>query len=211
MEKQKYKIIELTRYYVQRYGLNTKYQSSTSPNLDDGLAPYRAQIERILKKKIFLEGKSLWDLIKTAKTPRQISLSDFERYCFPQWATYIRNHCGRFNEETLNADENRYLTEYAAPNPESEARTEYEETRNSFNTDDNTPIMTPEEINDYKRDMMIQALFELFFTPVDTKKLEADLYHRTYVFDTVYPSGEDKDTADRLAHPLGNYFHKRED
>lgn len=210
MAKKYYKILELTQFYVQRYGLNTKYQSSTSPNLDDGLAPYRAQIERILKKKIFLGDNSLWDLIKTGKKPRQISLSDFERYCFPQWASYIRKNCETFNEEALNADEEHYLTEYAALNPEFEARAEYEDARNSPDADDAAPVLTTQELNDYKRDLMIQSLFELFFTPVDTEKLEADLFHRTYIFDEAYPSNEDLKVAERLMHPIGNYFHKKE-
>ena len=61
----------------------------------------------------------------------------------------------------------------------------------------------------YKMDMMISALFELYFTPIDDGILMNDL-ERVFIFkDELNLQLEDLDAEKRLNNPEGVYYHKK--
>lgn len=69
-----------------------------------------------------------------------------------------------------------------------------------------------ENLDRIRINMMVEALFSVFFTEFDVEKLKLDLWSRYVVSGA--PQEETADTIaaeKRLKHPLGNYFERRPD
>ncbi len=75
--------------------------------------------------------------------------------------------------------------------------------------DDNAPFISEQELQTHKNNMMLQALFEHFFTPFDTDLLKNDLYTMLYK-DELDLDTPDLQAEERLEHPEGSYYHRKE-
>lgn len=77
--------------------------------------------------------------------------------------------------------------------------------------DDNAPVITTEHFNATKQAMMLEAIFNLFFTPFDDSLLESDMYRVHITADELCLTPEDIEAENRYSHPEGNYFRRRTD
>ena len=183
------KILELTRYFVDRYKLEKKLGYE---NENEEIATYRTAITRILKNKK-IQNKSLWDLIKPEKGSRQISLEDFMKYCFPEWKKYLYDN---YIEDLEENDTLKYLEEdveeYLKSN-EWYLKAEGRIQRHNKAIEEYDPVEEFEEIDDEIRygittyyegskevlekalQFQIQALFELYFEELNLKEIAKDM------------------------------------
>ena len=88
-----------------------------------------------------------------------------------------------------------------------EAHIEY---LNSLNMDENEdiPYISNDMFRRVKNDIMLKALFELFFTPLDEALLMNDLYQTQLLADELSLEPIDIEAEHRLTHPEGNYYKK---
>ncbi len=89
------------------------------------------------------------------------------------------------------------------------AHIEYLRSRKTGDYDDNIPVITDKEFREYKKDMMITALFEKFFTPIDDKLLYSDLYRVEIIENELNLQIEDIEAENRLSHPNLYYYKER--
>ncbi|MCR4657025.1 MAG: hypothetical protein K5770_12475 [Lachnospiraceae bacterium] len=61
----------------------------------------------------------------------------------------------------------------------------------------------------YKNNMMLKALFEYFFTPIDEELLKHDYYNDTILKNEWMLERMDIEAEDRLKHPEGSYYERR--
>ena len=87
---------------------------------------------------------------------------------------------------------------------------EYLDSRETGDYDGNIPVITDKEFRDYKRDMMVTALFEKFFTPIDNKLLLNDLYQVQIIEDELDLQIEDIEAENRLSHPSQYSYKERQ-
>lgn len=203
------KILELTKYFVDRYKLPKK------PGYEDGymdeneeIATYRTAIRRILKKQK-IHGEELWDTIKPEKGDREISLDDFMKFCFPEWEKYLLNNYKNDLEKNdtlqyLIEDENNYLklNEWRIKAEERTSRlNEYIENFDyaKFEEYERHGIVEYHEGSENVLDMalrfQVQALFELFFEEINLKKLAEDLTNEANIdfsYNAVFTEEEEK-------------------
>lgn len=71
------------------------------------------------------------------------------------------------------------------------------------------PVITQEEFHNYKNSMMLTAIFEKFFTPINDELLYNDLYQIQIIKDEINLQIEDIHAEERLQHPNGAYFHDK--
>lgn len=174
----------------------------------------RKRIERICKE-ISIEGgnKNLWEATKhkgryifTNEQKMMLYLSDgFKRLIYESPSLE-----GKPLESLLkdwpyyqNTDEaNKRIKAFETRNIEDTNGEHFSQQGFSY---------VPENLERIKINMMVEALFSVFFTEFDEEKLKLDLWAR-YVVGT--PQEETADTIaaeKRLKHPLGNYFERRLD
>lgn len=81
------------------------------------------------------------------------------------------------------------------------------DTKKSYKTKNNSfaPIVTRKEIDEKKQEIMFNALFEHFFTPIDTKKLE-DLMFTIELTDNEFKKAS---ALEEIKHPEGHLFKRR--
>lgn len=72
------------------------------------------------------------------------------------------------------------------------------------------PTITDKELHECKMNIMVTALFELFFTPVNEERLRADLMQWYILSDPINLTIEDFSARDRLDHPEGTYYRKKQ-
>ena len=72
--------------------------------------------------------------------------------------------------------------------------------------DENTPYISNKEFQNYKNSMMLNALFEKFFTPIDDALLRSDMTQVFITRDEASLEISDIEAEQRLSHPQGNYY-----
>lgn len=180
----KIKIKELSEYYIRRY----KFNANAKAEIEYDPKTYIVAITRILKSTILLDEKNLWDMIKNPKAVRQISIEEFERYCFPRWSEYIEKNLldndgfPNYDVDTLTADKRRY--NLTADNEKWEKITDdvIEAYNSAFvlndmipSDNDPVPLTTEEEVKKKGLEMMIEAIYDIFYKAFDWELLKHDL------------------------------------
>ena len=182
---EKITVTELLKYYVDRYDLPTDASGNVDEANNDGLKPYYSKMSRILKETPIGEI-TLWDAIKPEKGKRQISIEEFEKLCFPRWRDYIRkNFAGCHDAGALQADDERYRAlfeeEYRwktiAAEQAEQIRSEQSLELNIPNLNDDTEEYPVDDqaISAKGHEMMIEALYDLFFERFKWDALEMDM------------------------------------
>lgn len=179
MEK-KLKVRELLVYYVDRYALSTENYSSITDSGQDGLGTLNTALIRILKKCTVGEI-SLWDAIQHENGPRRISIEDFERYCFKDWVKYIEDNCSDYDVSALQSDKDRYLEEMSWIQAAQDTVLSMNAALESGDYDykvsiesDDTGI-SDEELLRKGHDMMLEAIYDIFFERFRWEKLKKDM------------------------------------
>ena len=81
----------------------------------------------------------------------------------------------------------------------------------SNDNDSVTPTINQEELITHADHIMIKAIFELFFTPIDERMLFGDMFRYKYLSDESNLGVEDLEAEERLANPEGNYYKKKDE
>lgn len=72
--------------------------------------------------------------------------------------------------------------------------------------DENTPYISNKEFQNYKNSMMLNALFEKFFTPIDDALLRSDMTQVFITRDEASLEISDIEAEQRLSHPQEIYY-----
>lgn len=201
MEK-KYSVDELTESIIKEYQL--------SMNSEHNKATYKAQIYRVL------HDTKIWDEAKTENNEKSKTKSNAKHFtesqkqrllASPKMYDYVRN-----NSES---EEIRNRKRYKDVQAEIKRRcnihiAHVESLAENQGTNHNTPDISDKELNDAMDKMMLSAIFELYFTPINMDLLRNDLYKVTFTSESNLDE-ETIDAEDRLAHPEGYYYNRKED
>lgn len=82
----------------------------------------------------------------------------------------------------------------------------YENNRDSY--DDAVPTVSNAQLQQHKRNMMLEAIFNIFYTEFDEEQLRYDL-NLALTSDEFNVTPDLIDAEYRYHHPEGNYFHKK--
>lgn len=192
-------ILELTKYYVERYQLNTEYYSNSNEEKEDGLGAYKQAITRLIKDTSFC-GRSLWNIIKKedCHSVRKISIDDFEEQCFGRWYLYIQKQ-KTYNKTMLDDDYNKVMarTKKKIWDKRIEERIEerieaHNQAFEEYQQDliDNVDIyeVSNEKIKEKGLEIMIEAIYDVFYEPFNWGLLESDMNNIQSLSDGYNPS-----------------------
>lgn len=196
------KIKELAKYYVARYHLETRYHADSYEGADDGLGTYIQAIRRMMLE-IHIGQTTLWDSIKPDQRDRRISIAEFEKYCFLSLAEYIEKNCDNYDKEKLAKDIEPYQRA-------DDLIQKHNRSLENGDNQDNEPFVTQTEIENKGYQMMLTALYDIFFTPFNWGDLARDM-QASIVLDTGYNPSVTKQNViaqTRLENPY-NYIGKR--
>ena len=135
------------------------------------------------------------------------------RYYTEQHKQTILAQKGLFNYVRNNSasDEIRNGKRYDDIKDEIELRRnnhiKYLTARSNEDNDKNLPKLSQQDFRDYKMELMLTALFEKFFSPINEELLFNDLYRKKFISDDIDLEIEDLEAEKRLQHPNGSYFH----
>lgn len=224
MEEKK-TITELTEHYIKRYNLFPYDNNGNS--LDDysrsQFNDIYVQIKRILRKKE-IGGTSYWEILKAQKKgATKVNIEEFEQQCFKELASYIqkryencqtnvnfiedkrKNHFYNTNEEMLEDLRESYIKNNNSFYENGGIDDLNEELRNGF------PENMAEEETLLKKEceMMLRALYDVFYTSFNREMLKYDLENiPTVMNDGDEPSLEQTLSLHRLS-DYKNYIGKR--
>ena len=178
---EKLSVSELLEYYVRRYGLSTENRSNLNETKADGMKTYTAALSRLLQT-VTVGEITLWDAIKPAGGGiRRISVAEFEKLCFGQWAKYIEKNCEKYDAPALQADKER-LRLYEDDEYWQEKAREADETRDRALESGYVPGYVPEgeepletQVEKHMHDMMLEAVYSAMYEGFDRERLRADL------------------------------------
>lgn len=196
MRKNLYSVKELVNSIIEEYQLPIPCSQAWST--------YRQKISRALK------DSGLWDkgipkivgkktIMFFTEQQRQELLSEKSLY------NYLRDRSQ--SDEIKNSK--RYDEIQKDIEKRRIAHIEYLDSLETGNHNENIPIITDKEFRDYKRDMMITALFEKFFTPIDDALLLNDLYQVQIIKNELSLQVEDIEAENRLSHPNLYYYKEK--
>ena len=184
---EKLTIYQLTKYYVERYGLPTDNRAGTSANDGDGMLAYQMKIKRLLEDTPVGE-KSLYDtMVPEDGGTRVISLEEFEKYCLDRFAKYVQdNYSFHCNESVLIADMDRWKLEHDRAYWDKKAEAEIAKQDQAYydgfiDTDEDEDdgngegYVSNKDLRDRGHGMMVEALYDLFFDAFNWDKLKADM------------------------------------
>lgn len=192
--EEKITIKELTEYYVKRYNL-FPYGNSGNPLDEYSFTQFNnihTQIKRILYKKKIGET-SYWKILKDEKIGAvKINIEEFEKQCFKELASYFqeryencktndnfmedkrKNHFYNTDEEMLEDLRESYIKNNNSFYENGGIDDLNEELRNGF--PDN--MVTEETLLKKECEMMLKALYDVFYTPFNREMLKYDLENR---------------------------------
>lgn len=196
MKKDLYSIKDLVDSIINEYQLSTEDENAWST--------YRQKISRTLKEsgiwdKGIAKKKGKKTTMYFTEQQRQELLSEKTFY------NYLRDRSK--SEEIRNSK--RYDEIQKAIEERRISHIEYLASLETGSIDKNAPVITDKEFRDYKRDLMITALFEKFFTPIDDKLLLSDLYQVQIIEDELDLQVEDIEAENRLSHPNLYYYKEK--
>lgn len=218
MEEEKKTITELVQYYVDRYDVKI-HEKGTYRVL-------RQQISRLLHA-VRIGEITLFEAIKGEKGVRKISVEQFEKYCLSNWALYL---LGKVKRGTAYVDEDNEAlkADLARQNIDLEYEKEYiqiaEKAAKQFNRelesgdrerayeDDGQPFATDEDVNKKAHEMMLEAIYGVFFDGFEWDKLKSDMEWQL-LLDTGHKAENSPEVfkaIDRLE-DYHNYIGKRKD
>ena len=183
-EDKKLSIYALTRYYVTRYDLPTQNRAGSAWNKDDGMGAYVKAVNRLLKNTPIGETTLYDAILPDGSGIRSITIAEFERFCFPRWEAYLKKACTEgFNMGALQADIDRWHIEYDRAYwdavAQSAASAQLKALTEGYNNppmeDDLLPVVSEEEIQQKGHDLMVEALFYIFYDGFDWEKLRQDM------------------------------------
>ena len=220
-------VSELTKYLADRYKLRPTLQPrecaevkglhTASETYENAINYdcYRQKLDRIMKDVKIQEGNSfngvgvveqevsIWDLMKEQEgTTHRITVHDFLLYCFDSWSKYLTNRLfeNEYDSDQLEAD--RQVVQ-KLQEEEHIKMMELLAFCGRFYVSDH-------ELRDEAMYIMLKALFELFFTPIDEEKLRTDMQHDHYLVDEDDVTDEDMEIYHRLHHPEGIYYQRKD-
>ena len=193
-----YSLADLTDYVVETYHLPT-YEKR-----DANWKTYRQQIYRtLINLNLWENGIEKTTGKKAAKyfteEQRQLLLTE------PSFYDYVRE---KSSDEAIYKSK-RYADIQRDIATRREAHIDY---LNSLETgtDENLPCISNEAFRRKKNDVMLKALFELFFTPLDEELLMNDLWQTQLLSDELSLEPKDIEAEHRLNSPEGNYYKRKE-
>ena len=177
---EKLSVSELLEYYIRRYCLPTENRSDLNAKADDGMRTYNAAITRIIQS-VPVGEITLWDAIKPDMGPRRISVAEFERHCFGQWAKYVEKNCETYDAGLLRTDRER-LRLYEEDEYWAERAREADEARDRALESGYVPGYVPDgeepldtEVEKRMHDMMLEAVYSAMYEGFDRERLRADI------------------------------------
>ena len=193
-----YTLKELTQSIIDEYQLNCSGENT--------FGRYQTRIYRALQKKQLLKAgikkinpETKRECTYYTEQHRKAILSEKTLYDYVRslsTSEKIKNS-KRYNElqkdiEVRREDHIKYL----------DSQTQDDE--NSI-----VPIITNQEFQEYKNTLMLTALFEKFFTPINDALLYKDLYQTQIIKDELNLQTADIEAEERLQHPNGSYYHEK--
>ncbi|MBQ2884813.1 MAG: hypothetical protein IJE43_13720 [Alphaproteobacteria bacterium] len=199
-ENKLYSIAQLVDSIIIEYNLPT----DSKPNDKTIWTSYRQKISRVLKE------SGIWDSgidntvgKKTTKyfteQQKQRLLADKSLY------DYLRDRSQ--SEEIRNSK--RYQDVQDAIETRRIAHINFISSQTQDDIENNIPIITNEKFRKVKNDMMLKAIFEKIFTPINEELLLNDLYQVLIFEDELALDTADIEAEHRLSHPEGYYYTTR--
>lgn len=176
-------IRELLEYYIEKYSLLPKSDPDDSMEFQEMYGKYFAQIRRILKS-THIGEKPLWDDIKPEKGSRKISINDFEISCFDSWSAYLKkqdkDEYGHIllekdiEQHKIRLDECYLAKKLKTDKDEHNRMIEYG--LSEINADEmGLPFVTDREISQKGHEMMLEAIYDIFYESFNWEQLTFDL------------------------------------
>lgn len=196
MKKDLYSIKDLVDSIIDEYQLSTEDENAWST--------YRQKISRTLKE------SGIWDRGIAKKTGKKTTMyfTEQQRQELLSEKTFYNYLRDRSKSEEIR-NSKRYDEIQKAIEERRISHIEYLASLETGSIDKNAPVITDKEFRDYKRDLMITALFEKFFTPIDDKLLLSDLYQVQIIEDELDLQVEDIEAEHRLSHPNLYYYKEK--
>lgn len=196
MKKDLYSIKDLVDSIIDEYQLSTEDENAWST--------YRQKISRTLKE------SGIWDKGIAKKTGKKTTMyfTEQQRQELLSEKTFYNYLRDRSKSEEIR-NSKRYDEIQKAIEERRISHIEYLASLETGSIDKNAPVITDKEFRDYKRDLMITALFEKFFTPIDDKLLLSDLYQVQIIEDELDLQVEDIEAENRLSHPNLYYYKEK--
>ncbi|KAF5053700.1 hypothetical protein DSECCO2_395700 [anaerobic digester metagenome] len=194
-----YSVTDIVENLIKDFDL-----AMNSENPEDSKKTYRQKIYRAL------HDTGLWDkaIQKTVgkKTVRYFSEQQKQQLISSQnLYDYLRDNS---LSELLNTSK-RFKEVQKEIKERGESYLSYLTSNEANHENFGDPYISQEEFRNIKNTMMLTAIFELFFTPINDSLLEHDLY-QMLTLDELRLETETIDAEQRLNHPEGNYYRKKQ-
>lgn len=181
MKNDRKTLTELTNYYITRYGI----ESHVNDDNESLRRTLRQKIERLLKS-ISVGNTSLYHAINENGQARNISIAEFEKYCFAKWAEFLVGdtpHALMYVERTnenLIADLKKHKIDLdweETASKEDALRDKFieEDDLNSYMYGDNPITVDQKELAQKGHEMMLEAVFAALVGKFDWERLEQDM------------------------------------
>ena len=187
-----YSVSDMVDEAIERYAL-TQADETVRDN-------WMTEIRRILQDEL-----KCWDKAATEVRPGNPKTKVFPHSVMMQVFDTTRGEkyfMGAANKSEV-FEENKQLDALADELSQAEIDGQSQQTMGN----DDLPPIGLDTIRRIKHDMMLEALFNLFFTEFDEALLAEDLD----ALELMDQSREDARVQQRLKHPEGAYFHRKED
>lgn len=197
MKNDRKTLTELTNYYITRYGI----ESHVNDDNESLRRTLRQKIERLLKS-ISVGNTSLYHAINENGQARNISIAEFEKYCFAKWAEFLVGdtpHALMYVERTnenLIADLKKHKIDLdweETASKEDALRDKFieEDDPGSYMYDDYDPtVVTDNELAQKGHEMMLEAIFAALVGEFDWNRLKQDM-RLAKQYDSNYGSDND--------------------
>lgn len=188
-------ITEITEKLIVKYDL--PYAN------DNDKSSYRQKVVRALKE------TGIWDrgvdnkvgdkTVKMFTTAHMLELETSR-----QMYEYLRSRSQNAYKDRVSYDElNKSIS-----NRRRKAINEYF-SPNNIPIDPCVPVLNEEEYNQFVDRMMLRAIFEVFYTPIDEELLKKDIYTYKFLTEETELEIEDIEIEHRLNHPEGSYYSRK--
>lgn len=218
--KEPKKLHNLLMYYVNRYHLPQCSDLDPTAPLQEQYRSFGVEIRRILQRTRIAGYSSLWEKNVSEGSPYKISIDEFEEHCFEEWERYIKAHCaGKYDHVQLEADarENKRRKEYRdldkAIEDNIQMSEEYEDMINKdFDDKPQEPIVTEQELRKKGIDMMVEAIYAVFYEAFNWDELASDMKKSWIPFEGNNPDvTQETVEAIQKLRDYTNYVGKRKD
>ena len=193
-----YTIKELTQSIIGEYQLDC--------STDSAFEVYYMRIYRALQKKQLLKA----GIEKINPETKRKCMYYTEQHkqailCEKTLYDYVRSNST--SEEIKNRK--RYNELQKDIEVRREAHIKYLDSQTQDDENSIAPTITDQEFQDYKNTLMLTALFERIFTPINDNLLYNDLYQTQIIKDELNLQAADIEAEERLQHPNGSYYHEK--